>query len=170
MHQCRGIVTICVRWRLSQIYVYYIPQDNLCWGREMQFFEGSVERKIPLSGGVQQSEHRGAAGACRRMWAAWHIQFLTSHWMAASSSKAPGRQTPCLCDGESNTATKRPQEENMKLGERKKRELQKGINWNKFLPWFSSKGLHFLETCSRMFLDSSNIFYSPLISLLFIPF
>lgn len=58
----------------------------------------------------------------------------------------------------------------MKLGESEKRELQKGINWNKFLPWFFSKELHFLETSGRMFLDSSNIFYSPLISLLFIPF
>lgn len=29
----------------------------------MQFFEGSIERKIPLSGRVQQSEHTGA-GRC----------------------------------------------------------------------------------------------------------
>lgn len=58
----------------------------------------------------------------------------------------------------------------MKLEEREKREIQESINWKKFLLWFSSKELHFLETCGRMFLDSSNIFYSPLISLLFIPF
>lgn len=60
VHQCRGIVTICVRWKLSQVYVYYITQDNSCREREMWFFEGSVERKIPLSGRVQQSEHTGA--------------------------------------------------------------------------------------------------------------
>lgn len=136
----------------------------------MQFFEGSVDKKIPLSGRVQQSEHTGAV-RCLQEDGSCLTYSVPDHSLYGSElQQSPGRQIPCLCDGESNTAAKRPQEENMKLGERKKRELQKGINWSKFLPWFSSKELHFLETCGRIFLDSSSIFYSPLISLLFIPF
>lgn len=136
----------------------------------MQFFEGSVDRKIPLSHRVQQSEHTGAARCLQEDVSCLTHLVPDQSLLAVSYSKAPERQIPCLCDGESNTAAKRRQEENMKLGKRKNRKLQKGINWNKFLPWFFSKELHFLETCSRMFLDCSNIFYSPLISLLFISF
>lgn len=58
----------------------------------------------------------------------------------------------------------------MKPGERKRENYRKVLIRKKFFPLFFFKELHFLETCGRMVLDSSNIFYSPLISLLFIPF
>lgn len=54
------VLFICVRWKPSQIYVYH-RWEKSCKGREMQFFEGSVDRKIPLSHRLQQSEHTGAA-------------------------------------------------------------------------------------------------------------
>lgn len=101
----------------------------------MQFFGGSVDRKIPLVVRVQQSEQTGAV-RCLQEDVTCLTHLVPDHSLYGSElQQSPWETNTCLGDGESNTAAKRPQEENMKLAERKKRQLQKSINWNKFFPW-----------------------------------